>query len=152
MYNNRTLFPSRRQSKSAAKIIKKLTNEHSVFQGTRFRLMFCYGRKHVKKLHKTNELQVEADLHSQHFRLSNSFFRYSRLMIWSKKIFDGETNWILSDRLHDILLKNLEREKNEFESRKCCECRSALTCMNFWKNLENSPVLTGYKSRCFSAK
>ena len=82
-------------------------------------------------------IQVEADLHSQHFRLSNSFFRYSRLMIWSKKIFDGETNWILSDRLHDILLKNLEREKNEFESRKCCECRSALTCILFHSHFKS---------------
>ena len=34
-------------------------------------------------------------------------------MIWSNKIFDGETNLILSDRLHEILMKNLEREKNE---------------------------------------
>ena len=32
-------------------------------------------------------------------------------MIWSNKIFDGETNWVLSDRLHEILIKNLEREK-----------------------------------------
>ena len=32
-------------------------------------------------------------------------------MIWSNKIFDGETNWILSDRLHEILIVNLEREK-----------------------------------------
>ena len=52
-------------------------------------------------------VQVKADLHSQHFRLSNSFFHYSRLMIWSKKIFDGETNWILSDRLHEILIKKI---------------------------------------------
>ena len=38
-------------------------------------------------------------------------FHYSWLMIWSNKIFDGETNWILSDRLHEILIVNLEREK-----------------------------------------
>ena len=74
-------------------------------------------------------LQVKADLHSQHFRLSNSFFHYSRLMVWSNQIFDVKTNWILSDRLHEILIKNLEREKNEFKSWKCCECRSALTCI-----------------------
>ena len=30
---------------------------------------------------------------------------------------------------HEILIKNLEREKSEFEDRKCCECRSALACM-----------------------
>ena len=38
-------------------------------------------------------------------------FHYSKLMVWSNKIFDVKTNWILSDRLHEILIKNLEREK-----------------------------------------
>ena len=32
-------------------------------------------------------------------------------MIWSNKIFDSGTNWILSDRLYEISIKNLEREK-----------------------------------------
>ena len=66
----------------------------------------------------------------------NLFFHYSRIMIWSNKIFDDRTNWILSDRLHEIWIKILKCEISGFESRKCCGFRSALTCTKTqnWRN------------------
>ena len=95
----------------------------------------------IRKGRVSNESDCTGQRRSTLATLSNSFFHNSRLMVWSNKIFDGKTNGILSDRLHEILLKNREPEKNEFESRKCCECRSALTCRENFN--DNSPLRTG---------
>ena len=59
----------------------------------------------------------------------------------SNRIFDGKTNWTLSDRHQGIFIKNLEL--NVFESQKCCECRLNLYTMNPRKNFESDLPMRG---------
>ena len=53
---------------------------------------------------------------------------YSGVMVGSNKKFDDSSNWISSDRFHEISIKNLLSEKKEFESQKHRKNLTELAC------------------------
>ena len=95
-------------------------------------------------------VQVKSDLHSQPLTLENLFSTFLDLCLDRTKVLLEEPIEFQQIAMRIFFMKNLDCEKNDFESQKGCECRSSLTChwpVITWVTWSNRTLLDPWLKR-----